>query len=225
MNKIFAIGFNKTGTTSLHLFFQSLGLRSYHGVEWRSCDNLELLSSYDCFSDGIPKDLQKLDNMFPNSKYILQVRDLDCWIFSRLAHIERNKLSGKFIKGNPEWDNTEFAIKSWIKRRNDHHKYVLSYFKNRPLDLLVINYIRDKYAVSKLVHFMGISKKIVNKPKANVSHWKEIPYEHKKMLANCSKELEITNIELKQDILCHSLLKPDEAKNYPFDTNHLISGY
>ena len=56
-NKVFAVGFNKTGTTSLDALFKSLGLTAYHGVKWRTCDDLELLRSYDCFSDGIPKDL------------------------------------------------------------------------------------------------------------------------------------------------------------------------
>ncbi len=225
MNKVFAVGFNKTATTSLHFLFKSLGLRSYHGVEWRTCNNIQLLSAYDCFSDGVPKDLAKLDKLFPGSKFILQVRDLDSWIYSRLAHIERNKLLGIFKTGNPDWDNTEHAIKSWIKKRNDHHSYVLSYFKHRTSDLLVINYIRDEDAVNKLIRFLGFFDHINNKPKENVSSQKTIPHEHKAMLNNCVKELDITNIELKQDLLCHSLLKPDAIKIFPADTSFLNTSH
>ena len=74
--KVFAIGFNKSGTSSLHALFKSLGLSSYHGVEWRTCQDDDLLQSYDCFSDDIPADLPKLDRMFPGAKFILQVREL-----------------------------------------------------------------------------------------------------------------------------------------------------
>jgi len=83
--KVFAVGFNKCGTTSMHVLFESLGLSSYHGTKWRNCDDLTLLRAYDCFSDDIPTDLAKLDRMFPNSKFILQVRKLDAWVYSRLA--------------------------------------------------------------------------------------------------------------------------------------------
>lgn len=221
MNKVFAVGFNKTGTTSLHYLFKSLGLRSYHGLEWRSCNNYELLSSYDCFSDGIPKDLAKLDSSFPGSKFILQVRELDNWVYSRLAHIERNKRLGRFKAGNPKWDNTEHAIKSWIKKRNEHHKYVLSYFKNRKSDLLVINYIRDKDVVNKIIQFLGFSGNIDHKPQENVNLKGTIPNTHKAMLANCVKELQIIDTDLKRDILCHSLLKPADRIFYPADTNIL----
>lgn len=125
--KVFAIGFNKSGTTSLDSLFKTLGLSSYHGVEWRRCDDVELLNSYDCFSDGIPQDLAKLDVLFPGSRYILQVRGLEGWLHSRLEHIDRAK-SNNTYKENSHWDTTEYAIKYWIKQRNEHHLFVLSYF-------------------------------------------------------------------------------------------------
>jgi len=153
--KVFAVGFNKSGTTSLHTLFQSRGLLSYHGLKWKGCDDLRLLRSYDCFSDGIPKDLAKLDRLFPGSKFILQVRDLNSWLYSRLAHIERDKEEYAH-HGGPEWDNTEYAIKAWIKKRNAHHLFVLSYFSERPLDILIVNLIRDESSTTKVCTFLDM---------------------------------------------------------------------
>ena len=152
--KVFAIGFNKTGTSSLHQLFKSLGRPSYHGTEWRSGTNRKLLNSYDCFSDDIPENLSGLDYLYPGSKFILQVRDLDSWVFSRLAHIERRKTVDGYAIGN-EWDTSKKAVKSWILKRNRYHLFVLDYFTNRPEDLLVLNFIRDEFAVEKIVQFLG----------------------------------------------------------------------
>ncbi|MBN1951707.1 MAG: hypothetical protein JW801_10920 [Bacteroidales bacterium] len=110
--KVFVIGFNKTGTSSLHFLFRSLGLPSMHGIKREDRDNIRILRKYDCFCDYIPIDLRKIDQLFPNAKYILQVRDLDTWVYSRLAHIERAKRSGTFQYRRREWDNTEYAITS-----------------------------------------------------------------------------------------------------------------
>ena len=34
-SKVFCIGFNKTGTSSLHALFEQAGFRSHHGMAWR----------------------------------------------------------------------------------------------------------------------------------------------------------------------------------------------
>ena len=67
--KIFAIGFNKTGTSSMHYLFENLGLSSYHGPKWRSCE-LDLLSKLECFSAGPPDDFNYFEKLFMNSKFI-----------------------------------------------------------------------------------------------------------------------------------------------------------
>lgn len=218
--KVFAVGFNKTGTTSIHTLFKKLGLPSYHGENWRSCDNLRLLDSYDCFSDGIPEDLPKLDKMYPGSKFILQVRNLDSWVYSRLAHIERNKEKNIQIDRSKDWDNTHFAIKSWIKQRNVHHLSVLSYFTDRPSDLLVVNFIRDKSAAEKIATFLGYEADF-QKPKKNVRPTKEPALRHKKMLQKCISDLKIPEEELNYDIYCPSLPATKEAKKIPPDTSML----
>ena len=217
--KIFAVGFNKSGTTSLHSLFTSLGFLSYHGVQWRKCDDLKLLRSYDCFSDGIPKDLAKLDCLFSGSKFFLQVRDLDSWVYSRLAHIDREKEKNSDY-GSSECDTTEYAIKARIKKRNAHHLFVLSYFSERPFDVLVVNFIRDEHAATKICEFLGYEGNY-DRPEKNVNPSKEPPLKHIEMLRRCISELEIPEHELKYDIYFPSLVCSEGHRKFPADTSNL----
>ena len=103
--KVFAIGLNKTGTTSLHLAFEQLGLRSfhwggrraYHAVLHAQRDGERLLlpvgEGYDAYSDvetlSVRFDLADLQ--YPGSRFVLTVRDVDDWVESRRRHAERNR--------------------------------------------------------------------------------------------------------------------------------------
>ena len=218
-HKVFAVGFNKTGTSSLHALFQSLGLPSYHGVDWRACDDPGLLRKYDCFSDGIPRDLAKLDRMFPGAKFILQVRELDAWVHSRLAHIAQAK-ARNVHEPDPGWDTTEHSITGWIERRNTHHMLVLSHFAQRPNDLLVVNFIRDPAAATKICRFIGFSGEH-RKPEKNVHVQGTYPFRHVDMLARCLARLGVPDDERSNDILCPSLLGEEMRLRFPADTRML----
>lgn len=217
--KVFAVGFNKCATTSLHALFTTLGLPSYHGTRWRSCDNLWLLNAYDCFSDGIPQDLGKLDRLFQGSKFVLQVRDLETWVYSRLGHIDRNKRSGYYRAGD-DWDATENAVAAWIQQRNRHHLFVQEYFAKRPDDLLIVNFIRDHAAATRVAHFLGFPGSY-DRPEDNANPDKAVPASHREMLAKCAAELRIPPEELKFDIYCPSLLGPGRTPGFLPDTGFM----
>ena len=218
--KIFAVGFNKSGTSSLDHVFKKFGLISFHGKHWRSCDNLALLRTYDCFSDGIPADLEKLDRLFPESKFILQVRDLEGWLYSRLAHIDRGKNGDASYGGNAEWEVSEHAVKSWIEQRNEHHLHVLNYFAERPNDLLVVNFIRDETAATKVCNFLGYAGEYA-RPQKNVSPTKTIPEQHQRLVHDCAQQLGVTDEEWSYDILCPSQLAHESG--FPADTAFLTA--
>lgn len=218
--KVFVIGFNKSASTSLHALFESLGRPSYHGVKWRSHDDLKFLREYDCFSDGRPRDLTELDRLFPGSKFILNVRDLQDWIYSRLSHIERGKAAKGAKKPAAKWDATEDAISSWIRERNNYHLFVLSYFADRPGDLLVVNFVRDEFAATKVCRFLGYRGKY-QRPKRNVNPSKERPPKHVEMLNNCLVALGIPDQELSYDIYCPSLETKATQPRFPPDSNML----
>lgn len=215
--KIFAIGFNKCGTSSLHALFLELGRPSFHGVEWRSCNDMKILKEYDCFSDGIPEDLQKLDISFPGSKFILQLRELDGWIFSRLGHIEKERKNGMHV-ATEYWDSTDHAVKMWIRQRNHYHLKVLEYFADRPGDLLIVNFIRDEQAANKICKFLGYSGGYT-RPHVNVNPSKVPPIEHSEMVKRCIGELGVHDNELSYDIYCPSLVVEKNLLQYPKDSS------
>ncbi len=215
--KVFAIGFNKSGTTSIHHLFQTLGLNSYHGLEWRKCADLRFFFKFDCFSDGPPDDFMYLDKTFMNSKFILNVRQLETWVLSRLSHIERQKEKFDNFKLWPTWDTTTFAIKSWIKERNEYHISVLEYFAKRSTDLLIIDYIRDPSAASKISNHLGFPGEHT-KPRENAFSPSKYSQLHKRLLSECVEELGIAKADLKYNILCPSLLNAELLDNFPSDT-------
>lgn len=97
-NKVFSIGFNKTGTTSLEAILQEYNFRMpYQGTQEKilttSASKLEyrkirgFIDKFDAFQD-LPFSngmfFIACDALFPNSKFILTVRDEDEWFRSLL---------------------------------------------------------------------------------------------------------------------------------------------
>jgi len=137
--KIFCIGMNKTGTTSLHSAFFYLGYRSIHNRRRASRrikraiqkgkPLLTYLNNYDTYTDDpFYRFFVTLDLENPGSKFILNVRKKRSWIKSRIRHCKR--------KRKPRDIATQ---KLWVKQRAEHHAKVFEYFADRPDDLLVLN--------------------------------------------------------------------------------------
>lgn len=222
--KVFAIGFNKSATTSMHELFKSLGRPSFHQGDgskgrWRPAESIELLQSYDCFSDGPPRvgELEKLDGMFPSAKYILQVRALEDWIYSRFAHNERRIAKRPWENRQPD---TPVKVKEWIVQRNRYHSHVFDYFSSRPDDLLVVNFIRDADATKKICRFAGYPV-TESRPHAHSNPIRERPAHQTAMLQQSLIDLGIPEEELGHDLLCPSLLNEEDREKYPKDTSLL----
>ncbi len=180
-HKIFFIGFNKTGTVSYHNMMKEVfGKRAAHRAiwtEWAFCSNKKKLDKYDVFTDGECANIQNLDKLYPNAKYILNTRSLEGWLVSRHKSIERSRLLNKwfFRKIFPmKWlknyinnrllDNSERAMRRWVKVRNAYHKYAHDFFENRDGDFLVLD-IADKDAPAKLQSFLGVEVSLNNEHK------------------------------------------------------------
>jgi hypothetical protein len=95
--RVFCIGLNKTGTTSLARAFALLGLRAWHDaagaaalIEHALAQGLPLLAGfddYDCYADKpFAFWYRRLDAEYPGSRFILNTRDTAAWIDSRIAH-------------------------------------------------------------------------------------------------------------------------------------------
>jgi len=159
--KIFCIGFNKTGTTSLDKLFRLWGMKSFHGEYHDASFDDDLFKEYQCFSDGEYHDFKGLDETFSGSKFILNTRKLDDWLVSRIKHVEY-RLSHNLSIG---WMAKEYkkdpkaALQNWISRRIKYYQDVLSYFENRGESLLIVNVCdctNQRELVSSIASFLSM---------------------------------------------------------------------
>jgi hypothetical protein len=144
--KFFCIGFNKTGTMSLHQFFRENYLFSCHNIQWPLYSRLENGKSYfirsgDAFSDGEEADFVRLDRWFPNSHFILNTRDTRAWVRSRIKHAMRlnENVTAETVHATKElgymardfFTDIELSIEKWIAQKELYEKQVFNYFKGR----------------------------------------------------------------------------------------------
>lgn len=169
--KIFCIGFHKTGTKSLHAAFKLLGMRSEHGIRINKpkgilieppLDNSKMLdvalprvAQSDVFSD-IPWPLlyRELDELFPGSKFILTTRDPKAWISSVERHFSNRSPNGvmEWIYGVPEISQ---HLDRCLEVFNSHNSAVREHFKNRPSDFMEIG-IENLTSFDPLCRFLQI---------------------------------------------------------------------
>ncbi len=139
-NKVFCIGFNKTGTSSMDRLFRGLGLRSFHGYYSHIPVSDPLYAGYQCFSDGDQHDFALLDRTFPGSRFIVTTRPLGDWLASRIRHVELRRTLGASGPMRQEYDaDPRTAVRAWIQRRLEYHRRVADYFAARPGTLLVLD--------------------------------------------------------------------------------------
>lgn len=155
--KIFFIGLNKTGTTSLHQLALDSG---YKAIHWRDPDKdiylakrvfsnfsigLPLLSGIDGYdvysefsyiSDGTylegSRFFKQLAADYPDAYFILNSRETGPWIRSR--QVQYSVGIGSF------WERFQFAFRSdagevvelWKQHQTEHHDAVRQFFNNSP---------------------------------------------------------------------------------------------
>lgn len=148
--KVFCIGFQKTGTTSLHAALTMLGYKTAAvvGRDWSAARLaaegatlcIETAKDFDAAQDmPWPIFFRELDAAYPGSKFILTIRDGEHWFRSILAHFgDRPDAMQAFIYGE------DAAAPAGNKDRylevySRHERFVRAWFADRPGDLLVLN--------------------------------------------------------------------------------------
>jgi hypothetical protein len=140
--KIFCIGFNKTGTDSLHHFFQLCSFRSKHGHDWSRISRTRFGKPYiqlaaDCYSDGEQSEFRNLQGWFPNSVFILNDRSERAWLRSRVKHVLRaGDIDPATAVKMPEYQgmsedyftSPEEAVDRWILERRFYYTKVYAWF-------------------------------------------------------------------------------------------------
>lgn len=180
--KVFFIGFNKCGTTSLHHLMKRAGIRSAHwqngtenlteGIEARLGEHRELrryLSRWTAYSDLISSADKRIiegnrhfalfQNLFPKAYFILNDRDLDAWLLSRERHAQ-----GKFMRQSIKFHNTakEGVLDIWRNQYLSHTQAVTEHFAGHERFL---RYRIDRDPIEQLVDFLAPDFKIP------VSNW------------------------------------------------------
>lgn len=174
--KVFCIGFQRTGTTTLARALTLLGYK-VTGPNGRGIPDLknkmvsiveEASDTHDAFQDNPwPFFYKEMDKRHPGSKFILSLRSTESWFDSVCRTFPNDKKLSTLMewvyegKGHPEY-NREF----YISKFENHNKDVLAYFKDRPDDLLVMDFTKGEDWAG-LCRFLG--KKIPDKP---------FPHEH-----------------------------------------------
>lgn len=173
--KIFCIGRNKTGTTSLQREFERLGyrvgsqpmasklLREYVDNNFQPI--IEYCKSADVFQDfpfSYPKTFQHLDKAYPDSKFILSVRNSPEEWYESVIRFHKNLL-GKSMNASG-MKKYPYIWEGWIweahkaiynvseddthnkdeliRTYNEYNNSVLDYFKGRD-NLLILNLAED----------------------------------------------------------------------------------
>ena len=184
--RIFQIGFNRCGTTTLIRFFQANNLKCLHwgrgsiaaGIEAARLGGKPLLSyvdGYFAYGDmefveveseskkllkkkpfrrlykNLPKDnltpiyafenFRELDKQYPGSKFILNTRNVEDWINSRIRFLERGYF---YCKHGDRFHSSQEALNQcWREHWDEHTSNVREYFSNRPEDLLEFDLDKD----------------------------------------------------------------------------------
>jgi glycogen synthase len=166
--RVWAIGFNKCGTTTMFRFFQKNGIPSiHHGQQGRLATSIyenhlrgkPLLSDeynkYKAFFDmeNIYADppifitntlFKELDANYPGSKFILNTRDKSDWIKSRCSHVDpMNKKRYVDVLCEAYGISEAELVARWSHEWDAHHAAVIEYFKDRPQDLLIFDIDHD----------------------------------------------------------------------------------
>jgi len=166
--KVFCIGFNKTGTTSLHRYFCESGLSSLHGVGWSHWSFDRALRRkfwwWTCYSDGEEANFRNLEAWFPDSLFLLNLRDARPWIRSRIKHVMRLGYQREFERGIfPAqfgemavyfFTDPEDALDKWLLERSIYHRAVRRHFRARK-NFMELDVTADEIWECKLDDFLG----------------------------------------------------------------------
>ena len=149
--KIIGVGFQKTGTSSLRDALRIVGytvgdtryklLFPILRKNWRKVQHT--VDRYDAVEDNpYPIIYKELDLLYPGSKFILTLREPNSWYKSVTRHIGNlrdpmHEWIYGFGKGLPK-NNKENTLDVY----NNHNAGVIEYFKNRPDDLLIVDFTK-----------------------------------------------------------------------------------
>ncbi len=203
---VFCIGFNKTGTTSLTTLLNKVGykvgpqlqgellIKDYAINNFKPIIKFVKKSKCNAFQDipfSLPDTYKYLSKNFPESKFILTVRDSEDVWYNSLTRFH-SSMFGLENRLPTEDDllNSEHVYKGWMwdvykylfgtpkddlynkdilcEKYLNHNQQVIDFFKNKPNKLLIVN-LNEKNVVSKICSFLNIKNEVTEMPWDNKS--------------------------------------------------------
>ncbi|MCV2881874.1 sulfotransferase family protein [Actibacterium sp. XHP0104] len=177
--KVFCIGFQKTGTSSLGLALEKLGYRVAGYYPFRDMAHqdgltmaeveqraIEVMRDFDAAQDTPwPVLYRELDAAFPGSKFIHISRGSDAWLNSATNDFNTfpNQIHN-LIYGSP------FPIgheADWLARYDRHNAEVRAYFADRPDDFISLELEKGEVNWDKICGFLGVPVPNIPWPHAN----------------------------------------------------------
>jgi hypothetical protein len=178
--KIFQIGFNKCGTNTIHSYLQANGVNSVHWDQGRLAERIfrnfangdALLRGYEAFVAFT--DMEFLDEtgrcyleayklfpyfagQYPDAVFILNTRDREDWIRSRLAHGTRPYVARHmtYYDVATEDELTEIWRDEWER----HHRRVIEFFSNKPYRFFICRIETDlPHRLSQEIPELGLDE-------------------------------------------------------------------
>ena len=199
--KYFCIGRNKTGTTSIRKAFLDLGfvVGNQRAAEllvdpYYFAGNFKPLIKYcktaQVFQDApfsYPNTFKYLDEAFPQSKFILTVRnDAEQW-YRSITRFHAKKFGNGSIPTIDDLHDATYVRRGWMynvvrlhgttdddpynkelmmAHYEHHNKSVIEYFRRRQKDLLVVN-LAEQDAYQKFVDFVDVKSAFSDFPHEN----------------------------------------------------------
>ena len=164
MQKVFCIGFHKTGTKSIASALRILGYRvtGANGVHDPDIaiklNDLvdEVSEQFDAFQDNPwPLVYKRMDEKYPDAKFILTLRDPDRWIASAVRHFENRRSPMRALIYGEDAATPIGNEAHYVAVMKRHNAEVLDYFRDRPGKLLVMD-LSKGHGWSELCPFLGV---------------------------------------------------------------------
>jgi hypothetical protein len=188
--KVFCVGFQKTGTTSMAVALEILGYRvaSIFGHEEKDLAalsrdfvprGLEIAATFDAVQDmPWPLMFRELDQAVPGSKFILTWRDTDRWLSSICGHFGRNP---DILQALTYGSDAPFPVGYEAHYRtvyDRHNAAVRAHFRDRPAALLEVN-LSEGDGWPKLCGFLEVAVPETPFPTSNTAQSRRKPLIHR----------------------------------------------
>ena len=170
-HKVFCIGFNRTGSTSMGEAFKILGYNVKGEIkkqeEWMNNKHIDSIKNYILkisenynafFHEPWNQFYKDLDTTYPDSKFILTIRDEQSWLKSFYSYFKNsgNDSWTPFLLGNYDVNDIKSIDDDeyFLSKFREHNQNIIDYFKDQPNKLLIFNVFNDD-CWDKLCSFLG----------------------------------------------------------------------